>query len=239
MPPPNPLLLRAENLVHHRSPPAELHGVSLAIEPGRFTLLSGGPESGAGLLLRILGLLERPDAGEVWCESRPTASLDDADRLRIRNHLFGFLFAEPFLLGSFTVAENVAMPLFKICGFDIEQARARTAEVLQFAGLSGTTDIAVASLSPLDHHKVSLARALAVTPRIVIAEDAGLQLPPSDLDNFAALLRAVPHQLGISLVATSPADAGFLEPDREIRIENGRLATDSQPIPVQEAPARD
>ena len=63
MPPSNPLLLRAENLVYHRSPPAELNGISLAIEPGRFTLLSGGPESGAGLLD-----IESADLEEGHCD---------------------------------------------------------------------------------------------------------------------------------------------------------------------------
>jgi ABC-type lipoprotein export system ATPase subunit len=216
-----------------------LSGVSLAIESGRFTLLSGGAESGAGLLLRILGLLERQDAGEVWFDSRPTSSLHETARLELRNHLFGFLFAEPFLLDSFTVAENVAMPLFKISGFDIEEARARTAEVLEFAGLAASADCAVADLGPSDHHKVSLARALAIAPQVLVAEDAGLQLAATELREFAALLRAVSDVLGICVIATSPAGADILGPDREVRLEHGIIVADSQAIKVQEAPAHD
>jgi ABC-type lipoprotein export system ATPase subunit len=227
------------SLVHHRSPPAELRGVSLAIQPAGFTLLSGEADSGAALLLRILGLLERPDAGEVWLDSLPMDCLDDAARLHIRNHEFGFLFAEPFLLDSFTVAENVAMPLFKISGFNIEQARARTAEVLEFAGLAGSADFSVRDLSALDHHKISLARALAIAPRVLIAEDAGLQLPAADLREFAGLLRRVPEIPGISVIATSPAGAEILGPDREIRLERGVIAADSHPVEVEEAPAHD
>jgi ABC-type lipoprotein export system ATPase subunit len=226
-------LLRADALFHHRSPPGELRGVSLAVEPGRFTLLSGGLDSGAGLLLRILGLLERPDAGEVWFDSQPAGPLDDAARLDLRNHLFGFLFAEPFLLDSFSVAENVAMPLFKISGFDIEQARARTSEVLGFTGLSAVADLGVADLSPPDHHKVSLARALAIAPRVLIAEDAGLHLPATDLRGFAGLLRSVPDQFGISVIATSPAGPKIFGADREVRLEHGVIVADSQPIPVR------
>jgi len=216
----------------------ELHGVSLALQPGALTLLSA-PDPSAGLLLRILGLLERPDSGEVWLDSRPAASLEDAARLDLRNRNFGFIFAEPFLLDSFTVAENVAMPLFKIAGFDIEQARNRTTEVLAFAGIEAIADCGVEELSTLDHHKVSLARALAISPRLLIAEDVGLQLPASDAIELAALLRTVPDLLGISVIATSPAGPELLHPDRQVRLERGVIAADSQPVSVEEAPAHD
>ena len=238
MPASIPPLLRAEAISHHR-PPASLHGVSLAIEPGGFTLLSGPADSGAGLMLRILGLLERPDAGEVWFESQAIGPLDEVNRFTIRNHLFGFLFAEPFLLDSFTVAENVAMPLFKISDFDIEQARVRTGEVLEFAGLSCASELGVFDLSPLDQHKVSLARALAISPRVLIVEDAGLQLPERDLRAFLGLVRTVPSVLGISVIATSPAPLPMLAPDREIRLEGGCVVADSHPVPVEEAPAHE
>jgi ABC-type lipoprotein export system ATPase subunit len=235
---PTPSLLRADALFHRGAPPEELRGVSLAIEPARFTLLSGSPGSGAGLLLRVLGLLERPDAGEVWFDSQAAGRLDDAARLDLRNHAFGFIFAEPFLLDSFTVAENVAMPLFKISGLDIQQARCRTSQVLEFTGLAAAADLCVADLSPLDHHKVALARALAIGPRVLVAEDAGLQLPPGDFRDFAALLRAAPGASGVSVIATtSPAGADILSPDREVRIEHGAIAADSQSI--EEAPAHD
>jgi len=221
-------LLRAESIFHRGSAAGELAGVSLAIEPERFTLLSG---SGAGLLLRILGLLERPDAGEVWFESERAGPLDDAARLALRNQAFGFLFSEPFLLDSFNVAENVAMPLLKISGFDIEQAQERTAQVLEFTGLAAIADCCVADLSLPDHHKVSLARALAHAPKVLIAEDAGIQLPAREFRDFAALLRAAPEALGVSVIATSPGGDEFCA-DREIRLEQGLIAADSHPIPV-------
>jgi ABC-type lipoprotein export system ATPase subunit len=234
MPNPTRILLRADALSHRGAPPEELRGVSLAIEPGRFTLLSG---YGAGLLLRILGLLERPEDGEVWFDNQRAGRLNDTARLDLRNHAFGFVFAEPFLLDSFTVAENVAMPLFKISGFDIDRARARTAEVLDFTGLAFAADCTVSDLPVLDRHKIALARALANGPQILIAEDAGLQLSPEAFRDFAGLLRSASDRLGISVIATSPAAADILGPDREIRLEHGAIAADSRPVPIEEAPA--
>jgi ABC-type lipoprotein export system ATPase subunit len=236
---PSTPVLRAESLAHHRSLPAMLDGVSLAIQPASFTLLAGEPDSGAGLLLRILGLLEAPDAGEVWLDGHPASALEETARIDLRNRHFGFLFAEPFLLDSFSIAENVAMPLFKIAGCDIEQARSRTAEVLRFVGIEAIADLNVLDISPLDHHKVALARALAVSPRVLIAEDFALQVPTREVSELAALLRSVPQQLGISVVATSPMHPEALIPDREVRLENGLIASDSHPYPLQETPAHD
>lgn len=240
MPPPPPApLLRADDLCHRGAPPEELRGVSLAVEERRFTLISGSPGSGAGLLLRILGLLEKPESGEVLVDSQRVGVLDDAARLHLRNHAFGFVFAEPFLLESFSVVENVAMPLLKISGLDIEQARIRTAGVLDFAGLAAAAELPVSELTTLDRHKVSLARALSIAPRVLIAEDLGLQLSADDLPSFAALLRSAPDLLGVSVIATCPSGPGFLNPDREIRLEHGLVAADSDPIPIPQSATRD
>ena len=234
-----PLLLRAEAVSHHGTPLEELRAVSLAIEPRKFTLLSGPADSGTGLLLRILGLLDRPDAGEVWFEAHPTSALDEAERMKLRNQAFGYVFAEPFLLDSFSVAENVAMPLFKINGLDIEQARIRTAQVLDFAGLAGAADFRVADLSVSDQHKIALARALAIAPRVLIAQDAGSQLSQQDLREYLALLRMVPEALGVAVIATSPAGSDIIGADREIRLAAGEVAADSHPVAIEEAPAHE
>ena len=225
-------LLRAECLTYARGDVELLRGVSLAIEPARLTLLTG---AGAGTLLRVMGLLERADAGEVWFDAQGTSALDDAARLEIRNRSFGFLFAEPFLLDSFSVAENVAMPLFKISGLDLEEARVRTAKMLAFVGLGEAADECVGNLAILDHHKIALARALVNAPRVLIAEDAGLQLSGGDFAQATALLREAPRQFGVSVIATSPAGADVLMVDREVRVEDGAIAGDSNPVPLEEA----
>jgi len=224
-------LLRADAVFHCRDGVEELCGVTVTFDAGKFTLLSGGC---ADALLRVLGLLERPDRGEVWIESQATSPLDDCARTELRNRAFGFVFAEPFLLDSFSVAENVAMPLFKISALDIEQARVRTAEVLDIVRLAGAADLTVFDLSTMDRHKVSLARALANAPRVLIAEDAGAQLSAGELGEFAALLRAA-ATLGVTVIATSPAGAETLGADREIVLEAGEIVADTR----QEEPAHD
>jgi ABC-type ATPase involved in cell division len=104
--------------------------------------------------------------------------------------------------------------------------------VLDFAGLAGAADLKVAELSVLDHHKVSLVRALAIAPRVLIAQDAGLQLPARELREFMTLLRSTPDVLGVTVIATSPAGAELLNPDREIRLEQGSVVADSHPVSI-------
>jgi lipoprotein-releasing system ATP-binding protein len=231
---PNPPVLRAESVTAD----GRLHGVSLAIEPATFTLLSGDSDSGAGTLLRILGLLERPGAGEVWLDGRATGSLDEIMWLDARNRSFGYLFAEPFLLESFSVAENVGLPLFKIADMNLEQARGRAGEVLSFAGLSSMAEAAVNDLTPAECHRVALARALAIRPRALIAEAAGLNLPTNEQESFAALLREVAHTMGIAVIATSGAGMRSLGADCEVRLERGVIASESAAA-QEEAPAHE
>ena len=225
---PIPPVLRAEAVVAE----GRLYGVTLSIEAGTFTLLTGDAGSGAGTLLRILGLLERPGAGEVWLDGRATSGLDEIMWLDARNRAFGYLFAEPFLLESFSVAENVGLPLFKIADMNLEQARARATEVLGFAGLGAMAEAPVADLTPAECHRLALARALAIRPRALIAEAAGLHLPANELESFAALLRDVAHTLGTPVIATSGAGARTLGADCEVRLERGVIV--SEPAAAQE-----
>lgn len=227
MPPAPPPLLRAEDLFYHRLARPEvtldLRGTALEFAPRSLTLLSGGHGSGAGLLLRILGLLERPQGGEVLLAGQAAGPLDEPSRLALRNSAFGFVFAEPFLLDSFTVAENIAMPLFKISGLDLEKARQRTAELLSFVDLAEAADHPVEELNPLAQHKLSLARALANAPQVLIVEDAGAHLPPADRPHFLNCLRAVKESYGLAVIAHSSGEPEAVGADRELRMSEGRL----------------
>ena len=222
-----PILLRATELFHPRAAssgdPLDLRGVALEFIPRTFTLVSGGAGSGAGLLLRILGLRERPQAGEVYLAGQAAGPLDETSRLELRNRAFGFVFAEPFLLDSFTVAENIAMPLFKISCLDLEKARQRTAELLGFVGLAGAADDAISDLSPLAQQKLAVARALANAPQVLLVEEAGLHLPADERPEFFQCLRAVKETYGLAVIAHATGEPGETGADRELRLERGRL----------------
>lgn len=201
-----------------------LRGVSLRFGAGGFHLVTGEPVSLRAALLRVLGLLDAPESGEVFLERCNVASLADAERDEVRNQRCGFLFAAPFLLPSFTVVENVAMPLFKISHFTPEQARERTDLLLDFVGLAAEAQWPVDELTGYQQHAVSLARALANSPAVITVESLDAGLAPAESASFAAMLRQCCARFGVAVIASVPADFSAEPGDRFIALDaNGAI----------------
>ena len=182
-----------------------LRGLSLCFRAGALHLITGEPANQRGALLRVLGLLDAPESGEVFLEKQNVAALAEPDRDRIRSERCGFLFAAPFLLPAFSVVENVAMPLFKISHFTPEQARERTDLLLAFTGLTAEAQQPVDELTDFQQHAVSLARALANDPAVITVESLDA-LSASDAARFSTLLRQTCARFGVAVIASVPAD---------------------------------
>jgi lipoprotein-releasing system ATP-binding protein len=209
-------------------PLAPVRDVSLSIRAGTLTLLAGDGQGGENLLLRLLGLLETPDAGEILFRGGATAGLSGEARAELRNQRFGFLFAEPFLLPSFSVVENVAMPLFKISGVGAEEARKRTEAMLEFAGMADLGDELVGGLAHAQQQRVSLARALVNEPEVLIVENADAELDGEEQPAFNELIRRANAEFGATTILTA-ADCGQLHfTGRVIELAGGAIVRDSQ-----------
>lgn len=204
---------------------ARIAGVSLVIEPGTVTLLVGEVGCGKNLLLRLLGLLEVPDSGEVLFAGQPTAQLTDDARVELRTHSCGYLFAAPFLLAQFSALENIAMPIFKISQLNPEQTRVRTEEVLAFTGL--TKFAASKELSPVLQKRVALARGLANEPEVLFVENLD-EMIAGDPD-FRDLLHAATERFGVAVVAAALPTCAVRAGERRIEVAGGRVTCDVTP----------
>lgn len=199
--------------------------------PGRLHILRGPPEGGRDWLLRILGLLALPERGEVLLGGQSTRALSEAARAELRSQRFGYVFAAPFLLTSFTVLENVAMPLFKVSHVTPEEARRRTDRALEFVGLSAVMESAVQELPLLSQHRAALARALINEPACVIVEDLAPVLGDADFAQFLELLARAAESRGlIALAAVPPACLPPGAP-RVLEIADGAIIHDSLLLP--------
>lgn len=204
--------------------PSRFADISLSLQEGLLHGIVGAPGSGKTLLLHTLSLLEAPDAGEVELFGTPVPQDEDV-RAAMRNTAFGYVFANPCLLPRMSVAENIAMPLFRLAGVDEYQASARVSELLTTFGLDEICDLDAESL-PVDlQHQVALARALVHRPRILAL------VAPARPFALLPLVRLVVRDLGITCIWSSddPALSGIF--DRELTLEAGRIAAERVSIP--------
>ncbi len=207
--------------------------VSADFAAGRFHVLTGDAGGESNALLRVLGLLDLPESGEVSVEGQATRGLGDDERAGLRAQRFGFVFAAPFLLASFSVIENVAMPLFKISHVGPEEARRRTERLLAFTEMSDAAEALIDDLTLRGQYHVAVARGLANEPAILVVENLDGALTGEELRGFAALLRRVPSELGVTVIATASPAFAVEKDDRVLEFARGVIVRDSalQPEP--------
>lgn len=154
-----------------------LRGVSFDAERGKVYAIVGPSGCGKSTLLYLLGLLDRPDGGEIWINGRQMSNADDEARTAARGENIGFVFQFHFLLPEFTALENVMMPMRKLGRLHPEHMEARAKQLLESVGLGDKTHRLATQLSGGEQQRVAIARALANSPSIVLADE-----PTGNLD---------------------------------------------------------
>ena len=154
-----------------------LKGVSLDVEDNLITVIVGASGAGKSTLLHILGGLDKPNAGSVKLVDRELYKLDDDSLSAIRNNEIGFVFQFHHLLPEFTALENINIPQL-IAGMTEAEATRRSKELLEIIGLADRADHKPAELSGGEQQRIAVARALANSPRIILADE-----PTGNLDS--------------------------------------------------------
>ena len=180
-----------------------LAGVTLGFEPASFNLVFGKAGSGRNRLLRLLGLMERPQEGEISVDGQSTRGWTDAQCAEFRSRHFGFVFETPLLIPNFNVAENIAMPLFKLTEATPEQARQETQRVLAHVGLEDEGESAIESLPQWAQQRVALARALVTRPQALFVENLDAFSRDGELIALLDLLSATRRTMGCCVIATA------------------------------------
>jgi lipoprotein-releasing system ATP-binding protein len=199
-----------------------LTGAELAIWPGQSVALIGPSGAGKSTLLHIAGLLEHPDAGEVLIDGKPTSTLSDAERTRIRRTDMGFVYQFHHLLPEFSALENVMMPQM-IRGLTRGEARKRATELLSYLGLKERLVHRPAELSGGEQQRVAIARAVANAPRVLLADEPTGNLDPrTSAHVFGAMTQLVRASDLAALVATHNMDLAR-RMDRRVTIREGLI----------------
>ena len=204
-----------------------LSGVHLTVRKGEYVAMSGPSGCGKSTLLSIIGLLDTPTAGNYKLNGQPVENLDFSDRSRIRNREIGFIFQSFNLIGDLTVYENVELPLTYRDGMPSAERKRRVLESLERVGMAHRLRHYPSQLSGGQQQRVAVARALAGSPSILLADEPTGNLDSKNGEAVMHLLADL-HREGstICMVTHDPRFAAHAE--REVHLFDGKVVAEEE-----------
>ncbi|MDI1248777.1 MAG: ABC transporter ATP-binding protein [Lacunisphaera sp.] len=198
-----------------------LSGIHMDIRKGEYVSIAGPSGCGKSTLLSILGLLDTPTDGSYVLNGRPVQGLSLPERARIRNREIGFIFQSFNLIGDLTVYENVELPL-TYRGMPATERKQRVTEALEKVGMGHRAKHLPSQLSGGQQQRVAVARALAGSPAVLLADEPTGNLDSKNGDAVMELLHSL-HRAGSTIVMVTH-DARFARnADRTVHVFDGRV----------------
>jgi len=199
-----------------------LDGVSLAVGRGEMVAIVGASGAGKSTLLHLLGALDRPTRGRVAIGGEALNGLGDEALAELRNRKVGFVFQFHHLLREFSALENVMIPL-RIAGRSAADARARAASLLERVGLGGRMTHRPSELSGGEQQRTAVARALALDPAVVLADEPSGNLDHTNSERLHDLFAQVSRDLAMAMVIATHNRSLAARADRVLMLEDGKL----------------
>jgi putative ABC transport system ATP-binding protein len=198
--------------------------VSFEIQAGEFVALRGPSGCGKSTLLHIVGGMDRPTAGEVHLHGRRLDALDPQALAEVRRRHVGFVFQAYNLLPTLTASENVALPL-ALDGVRPSVSRERAERALDEVGLRRRSSHLPSQLSGGEMQRVAVARALAIEPDLLVADEPTGSLDSENGTRVLELLSRLNKTRNLTiLMATHAAEAAACA-SRQLNMRDGRLET--------------
>jgi len=203
-----------------------LKETSLNIEQGEFVAVIGRSGSGKSTLLRILGTIDRPDSGKVYIDGIDIFSLKDKELSKLRCEKIGFVYQDYNIFEEFSAYENIIMP-FLIDNKEPDKDRVRN--IMDSLNISHCRDKFPSQMSGGEQQRVSIARALAIEPAVIFADEPTGNLDAENAKEVAMLLGKAARQFNQTIVMVSHDRQMTDFADRIIQIQDGVIC-DSEPI---------
>lgn len=199
-----------------------LREVSLESKSGEVTSVVGPSGCGKSTLLYLLGLLDRPDQGEIFLEGESLAHADDKIRTSIRNNKIGFVFQFHFLIKELTVRENVALPMRK-GGHPANDALLKAEHILEKLGLEEKVGRFANKLSGGEQQRVAIARALVNSPSLLLADEPTGNLDSTNSRRVFDLFRKFAQEENIAVLLVTHNREISQRCDRILRMIDGKM----------------
>jgi lipoprotein-releasing system ATP-binding protein len=205
-----------------------LHGIDLTLQPAEFTALVGPSGSGKSTLLNLLGLLDRPTSGRIVLAGRDTTGLTEDERSAVRGHTLGFVFQFHHLLPEFTAVENVMMPMLATRGREEKGMRERASALLEEIGLADRASYRATNLSGGQQQRVAVARALVLSPPLVLADEPTGNLDSESGAQVFELLRDVSAKHRTAFLVVTHDERIAQRCDRVLTMVDGQIRSDER-----------
>ena len=199
-----------------------LSGANLTVKRGEMVAIVGESGAGKSTLLHVIGALDRPTSGDVMIGGESINNRSDDELAVIRNKKIGFVFQYHHLLREFSALENVMMPL-RIQGIAVPQAQSRATELLLRVGLGERMHHRPSELSGGEQQRTAVARALAVDPSVVLADEPTGNLDHRNGDRLHEVFAQLARDLEIGMVVVTHNRSLAARADRALLLEDGRL----------------
>jgi len=207
-----------------------LDGVSFSVGEGRFCGITGTSGSGKSTILNLLGGLDFPTSGSIVIRGTKISELNKEDLARFRREEVGMIFQSFHLIPSYTAQENVGLPLL-FSGVPKKERGQAALKMLEMVGLSARAEHRPAELSGGEQQRVSIARALINSPRILLADEPTGNLDSRTSQEIVSLLSRLNKEQGLTVIMVSHEEGLLAEYATEtILLEDGRIFSEGRTV---------
>ena len=201
-----------------------LRDLELHVAYGEMVAIVGASGVGKSTLLHLLGGLDRADSGQIIVADTDLRALDDSSLVRFRNRNVGFVFQFHHLMPEFDATENVEMPL-RVARESGNAARRRAVDLLSRVGLGERLKHRPSEMSGGEQQRVAVARALAMKPALLLADEPTGDLDETTADSLHELLKNMHAEQGLTSVIATHNPRLAAACNRVFRLERGQLRT--------------
>jgi len=220
----NEIILKAENLVkeYEEGRVKALRGVNFEVKRGEFVAIMGPSGCGKSTLLNMLGALDRPTSGDVIIDGERVSQAKSLDEIRLKK--IGFIFQAFYLIPTLTAIENVQIPMIE-AGIPRKERVKRATELLKTVGLEDRMYQIPPKLSGGERQRVAIARSLANSPSILLADEPTGNLDSKSSEQIITLLKEINKKKGMTIVLVThdPNVASYA--DRIVKMRDGIIYT--------------
>jgi lipoprotein-releasing system ATP-binding protein len=199
-----------------------LQNLQLQITKPELIAIMGPSGSGKSTLLKQIGLLDKPDAGEIHIDGVACSKMSDSQKTLFRREKLGFIFQSFNLLPDFTAVENVEMPKL-MQGVAKKVARLQAKKLLAMFGIENKADGFPSQLSGGEQQRVAIARSLANSPKLLLADEPTGNLDAKNSANVAEILRNITSEKKIPIIIVTHDIKIAQQTDKIYLLEDGKL----------------